>query len=63
MLEAYAAQEAERLLQQQVTIQQAMTERLEQQRLVGEIAWPDVVPSHLAMVLKRGRQKGSGVVY
>ncbi len=56
MLEAYAAQEAERLLQQQFTIQQAMTERLEQQRLVGEIAWPDVVRSHLAVVLKRGRE-------
>ncbi|MDH4193695.1 MAG: hypothetical protein OEV70_06075 [Nitrospirota bacterium] len=65
MLEAYAAQESERLLQQQLTIQQVMTERLEQQRLVGEIAWTNVVRSHLAVVIKRGRghQKGSGVVY
>ncbi len=49
MLEAYATQEPERLLQQQLTIQQAMTKRLEQQRSVREIAHPEVVHSHLAL--------------
>ena len=49
MLEVYAAQEAERLLQQQLTIQQAMTERLEQQLTVGEITRLEVIRSHLAL--------------
>jgi outer membrane protein TolC len=49
MLEVYAAQEAERLLQQQLTIQQAMTERLEQQLTIGEITRPEVIRSHLAL--------------
>ncbi|MFI3158127.1 MAG: TolC family protein [Methylococcaceae bacterium] len=49
MLEIYAAQEAERLLQQQLAIQQAMTERLEQQLIVGEITRPEVIRSHLAL--------------
>jgi len=49
MLEAYAAQETERLLQQQLTIQQAMTERLEQQLSVGEITRSEVIRSHLAL--------------
>jgi cobalt-zinc-cadmium efflux system outer membrane protein len=48
MLEAYAAQVAERLLQRQLTIQQAMTERLEQQLSVGEITRLEVMRSHLA---------------
>ena len=49
MLEIYAAQEAERLLQQQLAMQQAMTERLEQQLIVGEITRPEVIRSHLAL--------------
>ena len=49
ILEAYAAQEAERLLQQQITIQQAMTQRLEQQLSVGEITRPEVIRSHLVL--------------
>jgi outer membrane protein TolC len=49
MLEAYAAQDAERLLQRQLTIQQAMTERLEQQLSVGEITRLEVIRSHLAL--------------
>ena len=49
MLEAYAAQEAERLLQQQITIQQAMSQRLEQQLSVGEITRLEVMRSHLAL--------------
>lgn len=49
MLEMYAAQEAERLLQQQLTVQQAMTERLEQQLAIGEISRPEVIRSHLAL--------------
>lgn len=49
MLEVYAAQEAEHLIQQQLTIQQAMTERLEQQLAVGEITRPEVIRSHLAL--------------
>ncbi|MBL6987687.1 MAG: TolC family protein [Methylobacter sp.] len=49
MLEVYAAQEAERLVGQQVVIQQAMTERLEQQLTVGEIARSEVIRSHLAL--------------
>ncbi|EGW22605.1 TolC family protein [Methylobacter tundripaludum] len=49
MLEVYAAQEAERLLQQQLVIQQAMTERLEQQLSIGEITRLEVMRSHLAL--------------
>ena len=49
MLEAYAVQEAERLLQQQLTIQQAMTGRLEQQLSVGEITQLEVIRAHLAL--------------
>ncbi|MDO9046227.1 MAG: TolC family protein [Methylobacter sp.] len=49
MLEVYAAQEAERLLQQQLTVQQAMAERLEQQLTVGEITRPEVTRSHIAL--------------
>ena len=49
MLEAYAAQEAERLVQRQLTIQQAMTKRLEQQLSVGEITRLEVIRSHLAL--------------
>lgn len=49
MLETYAAQVAERLLQRQITIQQAMTGRLEQQLSVGEITQLEVIRSHLAL--------------
>jgi outer membrane protein TolC len=49
MLEVYAAQVAERLVQRQLTIQQAMTERLEQQLSVGEITRLEVIRSHLAL--------------
>jgi outer membrane protein TolC len=49
MLEAYAAQVAERLVQRQLTIQQAMTERLKQQLSVGEITRLEVIRSHLAL--------------
>ncbi len=49
MLEVYTAQEAERLLQQQITIQQAMNQRLEQQMSVGEITRLEVMRSHLAL--------------
>lgn len=49
MLEAYAAEEAERLLQQQLAVQQAMTEHLEQQLSAGEITRPEVIRSHLAL--------------
>lgn len=49
MLEVYAAQEAERLLQQQLTVQQAMAERLEQQLSAGEITRLEVMRSHLAL--------------
>jgi outer membrane protein TolC len=49
MLEVYAAQEAERLLQQQLTMQQTMTERLEQQLAIGEINRSEVIRSHLVL--------------
>jgi cobalt-zinc-cadmium efflux system outer membrane protein len=49
MLEVYAAQEAERLLRQQITIQQALTVRLEQQLSVGEITRLEVIRSQLAL--------------
>ena len=49
MLEVYAAQESWRLLQQQLSLQQAMTGRLEQQLMVGEISHLEVVRSHLAL--------------
>jgi outer membrane protein TolC len=49
MLEAYAAEEAERLLHQQLIIQQAITQRLEQQLSTGEISQLEVTRSHLAL--------------
>jgi len=49
MLEMFAAQEAERLLQQQLKMQQTITERLEQQLAIGEISRPEVTRSHLAL--------------
>ena len=49
MLETYAAKEAERLVQQQLTIQQAMTQRLELQLSVGEITRLEVIRAHLAL--------------
>ena len=49
MLETYAAKEAERLVQQQLTIQQAMTQRLELQLSVGEITQLEVIRAHLAL--------------
>ena len=49
MLEVYAAQASGRLLQQQLSLQQAMTERLEQQLTVGEISHLEVTRSHLAL--------------
>jgi len=49
MLEVFAAQEAERLLQQQVSIQKAMSERLEQQLSAGEMSRLEVMRSHLAL--------------
>ena len=49
MLEVYAAQEAERLLQQQLTLQKAMTERLGQQQSAGEITRLEVIRSHLLL--------------
>lgn len=49
ILEAYAAQEAERLLHRQLTIHQAMTERLEQQRSAGEITRLEAMRAHLAL--------------
>ena len=49
MLEAYAAQEARRLLQQQLSIQQAITALLEQQLSVGEITQIEVIRSRLAL--------------
>lgn len=48
LLEVYAAQEAERLLQKQLALQQQLSERLEQQRAVGEIARLDVMRAQLA---------------
>ncbi len=49
MLEVFAAQEAEQLLQRQLSIQQAMTERLEQQLSAGEMSRLEVMRSHLAL--------------
>ncbi|HEY8035559.1 MAG TPA: TolC family protein [Methylobacter sp.] len=49
MLEVYAAREAERLLQQQLAIQQSISERLEQQLAIGEITRPEVIRSQLAL--------------
>ena len=49
MLEAYAAQVAEKLVQRQLSIQQAMTKRLEQQLSVGEITRLEVMRAHLAL--------------
>ena len=49
MLEVYAAQEAERLSQQQLALQESMGQRLEQQLAAGEIARPEVIRSHSAI--------------
>jgi outer membrane protein TolC len=49
LLEVYAAQEAERLSQNQLGIQEAMSQRLEQQLAAGEIARPEVIRSHIAL--------------
>ncbi|UOA07274.1 TolC family protein [Methylobacter sp. S3L5C] len=49
MLEVFAAQEAERLLQQQVSIQKAMSERLEQQLSAGEISRLEVMRAHITL--------------
>lgn len=49
MLEAYSAMEAERLVLQQLSIQQAMNQRLEQQLAIGEISQLEVIRSHLAV--------------
>ncbi len=61
LLEVYAAAEAERLSQNQLGIQQAMTQRLEQQLAAGEIARPEVIRSHITLnqlqLNVRGAQK------
>lgn len=49
MLEVFAAQEADRLVQKQLSIQQAMTTRLEQQLSAGEMSRLEVMRSHLAL--------------
>ncbi|QWF72383.1 TolC family protein [Methylomonas paludis] len=49
MLETYAAQEAERLLQRQLGIQQAMSVSLEQQFSAGEITRLELMRTHLAL--------------
>ncbi len=49
MLEVYAAQETGQLVQRQLTLQQAMTERLEQQLLAGELSRLEVMRSRLAL--------------
>ncbi len=49
MLEVYAAQEADRLSQQQFILQQAMSERLQQQFTVGEITRAELIRSQLAL--------------
>ncbi|WP_445366585.1 TolC family protein [Methylomonas sp. BW4-1] len=49
LLEAYSAQEAERLVHQQYSIQQAINQRLEQQLAIGEISQLEVTRSHLAV--------------
>lgn len=50
-LEAYAAKEAERLLDQQLDIQKAIVQRIEQQQSVGEISPLEVTRSHIAFNL------------
>lgn len=49
LLEAYAATEAERLLNQQLGIQQSIVQRLEQQKSVGELSQLEVTRSHIAL--------------
>jgi outer membrane protein TolC len=49
MLEVYAAQEIERLLQQQLSFQRTMTDKLEQQLLAGEISRFEITRSRLAL--------------
>lgn len=49
LLDVYAAEEAERLLQQQLTLQQEMTERLTQQFEAGEVSQLEVMRSQLAL--------------
>ena len=49
MLEVYAAQETGQRVQQQITLQQAMMERLEQQLQVGELSRLEVMRSRLAL--------------
>lgn len=48
MLEVFAAQQSEKLLKQQFGIQQAMTQRLEQQLAAGELSRLDVMRARLA---------------
>jgi outer membrane protein TolC len=48
-LEAFAAQEAERLAQQQLGLQQAVTSRLEQQLAAGEISRQELLRSQLQL--------------
>lgn len=49
LLEVYAAQEAERLLQQQLRIEQSINQRLQQTEAVGEISRVEVARSQLAV--------------
>jgi outer membrane protein TolC len=49
MLEVYAAQEAERMSQQQLALHEAMNQRLGQQLAAGEIARPEVIRSHIGL--------------
>jgi cobalt-zinc-cadmium efflux system outer membrane protein len=49
LMEAYAATEAERLLNQQLGIQRSIVQRLEQQKSIGEISQLEVTRSHIAL--------------
>jgi len=49
LLEAYSASEAERLVHQQLSVQLAMNQRLEQQLSIGEMGPLEVTRSHLAV--------------
>lgn len=49
MLEVFAAQQSEQLLKQQLGIQQAMTQRLQQQLAAGELSRLDVMRARLAL--------------
>jgi len=49
LLEAYTAQEAERLLHQQLSLQQAINQHVEQQLAIGELSPLEVTRSHLAV--------------